>query len=109
MSYEMACILLYMAGAFAAYLNLSATVALMSWGERRRTQQLEADFRAFVMVEEAKRHVSRLAADAVTAGCKPQKTGCGANGPTLLCPTAVDAELERAVCALEAQWGVRGG
>ncbi|QSQ54078.1 hypothetical protein ISN36_07815 [Xanthomonas translucens pv. undulosa] len=64
-------------GVLAIYLIFRGLFALLRWEERRFAQQLEADFRAFVMVEEAKRQFRR------------------------------DAELERAVCALEVQWGVR--
>ncbi|QSQ40405.1 hypothetical protein ISN35_15390 [Xanthomonas translucens pv. undulosa] len=63
----------------ALYLIFRAVFAFLRWQERRFADQLEADFRAFVMVEEAKRQFRR------------------------------DAELERSVCALEVQWGVRRG
>ncbi|QDI03443.1 hypothetical protein E4A48_06825 [Xanthomonas cerealis pv. cerealis] len=48
-------------------------------GPSSNTGQLDADYRAFAMIAQAKRQVRR------------------------------DAELERAVCALEVQWGVRRG
>lgn len=54
-------------------------VRLVAWSRAQRLRRLDADYRAFVMVAQAKRQVRR------------------------------DADLERAVCALEAQWGVRNG
>ncbi|KWV10717.1 hypothetical protein ISN34_12180 [Xanthomonas translucens pv. translucens] len=52
---------------------------LVAWSRAHRLRRLDSDYRAFAMIAQAKRQVCR------------------------------DAELERAVCALEVQWGVRRG
>jgi hypothetical protein len=70
---------------FVASFTACATVALIGligvvcWHRDRRIYRAHAEYRAFVMIAQAKRQVRR------------------------------DAELERAVCALEVQWGVRRG
>ncbi|MBB4124873.1 hypothetical protein GGR77_000144 [Xanthomonas translucens] len=56
---------------------LLGVARLVAWSRAQRLRRLDADYRAFAMVAQAKRQVRH------------------------------DAELERAVCALEAQWGVR--
>lgn len=48
-------------GLLAGLLILRGIIALLRWDDRRFAQQLDADFRAHVMVEEAKREVSRRA------------------------------------------------
>ncbi|UYK74739.1 hypothetical protein [Xanthomonas sacchari] len=48
-------------GILALGLLVRGIVALLRWDDRRFAQQLDADFRAHVMVEEAKREVSRRA------------------------------------------------
>jgi len=52
-------------------------VRLVAWSSAQRLRRLDAEYRAFAMIAQAKRQVRR------------------------------DAELERTVCALEAQWAVR--
>jgi hypothetical protein len=52
---------------------------LVAWSRAQRLRRLDSDYRVFAMIAHAKRQVRR------------------------------DAELERAVCALEAQWGLGNG
>ncbi len=52
---------------------------LVAWSRAQLLRRLDPEYRAFAMIAQAKRQLRR------------------------------DAELERAVCALEVQWGVRRG
>ncbi|WP_058364821.1 hypothetical protein [Xanthomonas translucens] len=68
-----------LAGFAALACLIRAAYALLHWSSARHLAHLDAHYRAFAMIAQANRQVRR------------------------------DAELERAVCALEVQWGVRRG
>jgi hypothetical protein len=63
--------------ASALALVLVGVLRLVAWSRAQRLRRLDAEYRAFVMIAQAKRQARR------------------------------DAELERAVSALETQWAVR--
>jgi hypothetical protein len=50
-----------LAGSLALALIIRATFSFHRWSRRRFAEQLDADYRAFVMVEEAKREAARRA------------------------------------------------
>ncbi|UYC14010.1 hypothetical protein [Xanthomonas sp. CFBP 8445] len=61
MSHEILSVQLAIAGVLAVALLIRGYFAYARWFDRRIDQQLEADFRAYCMVQEAKREAARRA------------------------------------------------
>ncbi|MDV0438271.1 hypothetical protein [Xanthomonas sacchari] len=62
MSHEILSFGLLIASAFAVLFLVRGLFAYFAWSDRRFAQQLEAEFRAYCLVEEAKRQAARRAA-----------------------------------------------
>jgi hypothetical protein len=94
--------------AFAVAVVSLGVARLVAWSSAQRLRRLDADYRAFAMVEDAKRMRDWLRwEDDTLCGAFPNRAArdaalAAANARH----AAVEAELGRAVCALEAQWGV---